>query len=218
MSGTSITPEEIVTFWFPDGPAPEPEKHLDLWVWRMRGGANADVIDRYSRLAQLAAEGGLDGWAETPIGRFALIIILDQFTRTVWGGTARAYSQDTKALSLCLDGFENGHFDALENVWYKAACKIPLEHCECANQLANLNRAVAIAEALAEEAPDYLKEFYKVAVRQPKLHRDVIAAFGRHPHRNEVLGRESTDEEREYLAKGNFPHQTDLKAMAQDLL
>jgi uncharacterized protein (DUF924 family) len=133
-------------------------------------------------------------------------------------GTPKAYSQDPKALQLCIEGFENGHFDSLGNVWYKTAYKIPLEHCECADHLANLNRAVTIAEALADEAPESLKAVYKFASNQPKLHRDVIAKFGRHPHRNEILGRESTDAEREYTSKGTFPHQTDLRAMTENLL
>ena len=184
----------------------------------MRGGANAEVIEKYSDVTQRAADGELDHWADTPLGRFALIIILDQFTRTVWAGTPKAFSKDPEALQLCLDGFDNGHFDALEHVWYKTAYKIPLEHCECPDHLANLDRAVAIAEALAEEAPDHLKEVYKRGGQQPKLHQAVVAAFGRHPHRNEILGRPSTDAELEYLAKGDFPHQTDLNAQLKDLV
>ncbi|WP_217350459.1 DUF924 family protein [Ruegeria sp. HKCCD7255] len=218
MNSSAITPEEIIKFWFPEGPAPDPKEHLEFWVWRMRGGANAEVLEKYSEITQLAADGELDFWAETPEGRFALIIILDQFPRTVWACTAKAFSQDPKALKLCLEGFENGHFDALENVWYKTAYKIPLEHCECPDHLANLDLAVAIAEALADEAPAHLKELYERAPQQPKLHRAVVAAFGRHPHRNEVLGRQSTEAELEYLAKGDFPHQTDLGKQYRDLL
>ncbi|MDI3336922.1 DUF924 family protein [Defluviimonas aestuarii] len=218
MNKPSVTPEEIIEFWFPEGSAPELKEHLDLWMWRMRGGANEEVIKRYSDITRMAAEGEFDHWAETAVGRFALIIILDQFPRTVWAGTAKAFSQDPKALRLCLDGFKNGHFDALEHVWYKTAYKIPLEHCECPDHLSNLDRAVAIAEALAEEAPENLKEAYRRGSQQPKLHRAVIAAFGRHPHRNDVLGRESTDAERAYLANGDFPHQTDLRKQYGDLL
>jgi len=217
MNAASISPESVVAFWFPEGPAPEPKEHMDLWMWRMRGGANSEILKKYTDLTQFAADGGLDDWAETPIGRFALIIIFDQFPRTVWAGTPKAYSQDPKALQLCIEGFENGHFDSLGNVWYKTAYKIPLEHCECADHLANLNRAVTIAEALADEVPESLKAVYKFASNQPKLHRDVIAKFGRYPHRNEILGRESTDAEREYTSKGTFPHQTDLRAMTENL-
>lgn len=218
MSTPNVTPEEIIAFWFPDGPSPQPKEHMDLWMWRMRGGANDAIMENYVEVTQMAADGGLDHWAETPQGRFALIIILDQFPRTVWAGTPKAFSQDPKALALCLEGFDNGHFDALETVWYKTAYKIPLEHCECPDHLANLDRAVAIAESLAAEAPEHLKQAYGRASQQPKLHRAVIAQFGRHPHRNAVLGRESTPAELEYLAKGDFPHQTDIAKQYADLI
>ncbi len=175
------------------------------------GGAHDAVIARFSDLTLRAVKGHLDGWAETPHGRLALIIVLDQFSRSVFAGTPGAFAQDPKALGLCLEGLANGDFDRLDNVWQKSMFKMPLEHCECTDHLANLDRVVAIAIALAEEAPANLREFYRsVGARQPALHRAVVAAFGRHPHRNAILGRPSTPEEAEYLAKGDFPHQTDL--------
>ena len=218
MVDREITPDEIVEFWFPDGPAPEPEKHQDLWVWRMRGGAHNAVVERYSEITKRAAEGDLDGWAETARGRLALIILLDQFSRSVWAGAPEAFAQDPKALDLCLKGLDNGHFDALENVWQKSVFKLPLEHCECPEHLANLDRAVAIARRIVEEAPEYLRPFYEMGAQQPVKIRAVIAEFGRHPHRNATLGRDSTPEEEAYLSKGVFPHQTDLKALGKPLL
>lgn len=147
-------------------------------------------------------------WADTPRGRLALIIVLDQFTRSIFAGTPAAYASDPKALELCLEGFANGHFDALEYVWFKLMYKLPLEHCECADHLANLDRAVAIAEAQARDAPPRLRKVYEMGIAQPKLHHDVTARFGRHPHRNAVLGRVSTPEEALYVQAGVFPHQT----------
>ena len=84
---TDIRPRDIVDFWFPDGAAPRPDDHIRLWNWRMRGGAHDEVVARFSRLTERAAAGGLDHWAETPVGRLALILVLDQFTRSVWAGT-----------------------------------------------------------------------------------------------------------------------------------
>jgi uncharacterized protein (DUF924 family) len=214
MTQSAVTPEEIINFWFPDGPNPEPKRHMDLWMWRMRGGANDDIMAKYVEVTERAALGNFDDWAETPMGRLALIVILDQFPRTVWAGSPNAYSQDPKALDLCLEGLDNGHFDALENVWFKSAFKLPLEHCECPDHMANLDRAVQIADRILEESPEYLKEGYRFAAEQPRKHRAVIAQFGRHSHRNAVLGRESTPEELDYIAKCEFPHETDLsKAM-----
>ena len=205
MAYREITPDEIVEFWFPDGPAPEPEQHQDLWVWRMRGGAHNAVVERYSEITKRAAEGDLDGWAETARGRLALIILLDQFSRSVWAGTPEAFAQDPKALDLCLKGLDNGHFDALENVWQKSVFKLPLEHCECPEHLANLNRAVAIARQIVEEAPEYLRPFYEMGAQQPVKIRAVIAEFGRHPHRNATLGRGLDPQGRGVPQQGRFP-------------
>lgn len=199
-------PEEIIAFWFPEGPNPDPKRHLELWAWRMRGGANEEILAKYTEATQQAAHGGFDDWASTPQGRLALIILLDQFSRTVWAGTANAFAQDARALELCLEGLENGHFDALDRIWYKTVFKLPLEHCECPDHLANLDRAIAIADTLLEEAPGPLKELYQLGAGQPRKHRDVIARFGRHAHRNDILGRPSTPEEQRYIEEGVFPH------------
>ncbi len=216
MVQNEITPDEILNFWFPDGTNPDAEKHIELWVWRMRGGANDEIIAKYSSVTQRAADGEFDHWAQTSKGRLALIIMLDQFPRTVWAGTSKAFSQDPETLKLCLEGFDNGHFDALENVWFKTAYRIPLEHCECPEHLENMDRAIAIGQKLFEEAPEHLRPFYQIGVQQPMKHRAVIAMFGRHSHRNEILGRQSTPEELEYIAKGNFPHNTEISELSPD--
>ena len=206
-----ITAREIINFWFPDGPNPETQAHLNFWSWRMQGGANDEIKAKYTEVTRRAAEGEFDNWANDPIGRLALIILLDQFPRTVWSGTSDAYAQDPKALGLCLEGLKNGHFDALENVWFKTVFKLPMEHCECSKHLANLDRVIAIADQILEDAPDNLKGVYEFAAGQPRKHRAVIAKFGRHSHRNEVLGQTSTPEELEYISKGVFPHESELK-------
>ncbi len=217
MTSHDPTPDDILAFWFPDGPDPEPEAHIGFWEWRMRGGAHAAIIDRFSGITARAAEGGLDHWAGDPRGRLALIILLDQFSRSVWAGAPRAFAQDPSALALCLEGLDNGHYDALETAWMKATFKLPLVHCEGPGHLANLDRNLVLAAAIAEEAPDRLKPMYRnLAATNATAVRDVIAAFGRHPHRNAVLGRASTPQEEAYLAKGAFPHQSDLREMARD--
>jgi len=213
VSQHHITPDEIIAFWFPDGLEPSVQRHGELWTWRMRGGASPAVVARYADLTERAAKGELDHWAATPLGRLALIIVLDQFSRSVWDGTPGAYALDPKALGLCLEGLENGHFDVLENVWYKTQFKLPLEHCECPNHLAHLDRAIALAERLVHEAPEHLAAFYELVAQHPRRHRAVIARFGRHSHRNEILARPSTPEELDYLATGEFPHAIDLRVL-----
>lgn len=214
VTEADLTPQDIIDFWFPDGADPDPQDHVDLWIWRMRGGAHEEVIARFTGITERAAAGDLDHWADTPTGRMALILILDQFTRSVWAGTPRAFASDPKARDLCLEGLRNGHFEALQTAWEKTAFKIPLEHCECADpaeHLANLDIAIAIAEALGDTCPPRLRKLYEGGAEQPRKHREVIARFGRHPHRNAVLGRPSTQAEAAYIAAGVFPHESDLR-------
>jgi uncharacterized protein (DUF924 family) len=115
----------------------------------------------------------------------------------------RAFAQDPKALALALDGLEAGHYRALDTPWEKTFFFLPLGHSE---ELSHLDRAVALAEQLVNDAPTEFRTFLEHSASQARGHRDVIARFGRHPHRNAVLGRQSTVDELEYLAGGDLVH------------
>jgi uncharacterized protein (DUF924 family) len=209
MTADTPTPEDIVVFWFPDGEAPSAQEHQRLWNWRLRGGAHDELVARFVGLTARAAAGGLDAWAHSPLGRLALILLLDPFTRAVWTSTPRAFAAGPKACSLCLQGLENGHFDALSRVWHQAAFRTPLEQCECdapADHLAHLDTAVTIADRLAEQAPAELRPWYERSAGQSRRRRAVIAHFGRYPQRNAVLGRASTPQELAFIASGDLPH------------
>jgi uncharacterized protein (DUF924 family) len=134
-------------------------------------------------------------------------VVLDQFSRTVYRDTARAFAQDEKALGLAVDGLEQGYYDRLRAVWQKTFFLLPLGHSE---RLDLLERCVGLAEALVDEAPDHLRKVYEFSASQARGHRDVILRFGRHPHRNAVLGRQSTAEELAYLASGELVHRRSL--------
>ncbi|MFT7520910.1 MAG: hypothetical protein ACI9MC_003061 [Kiritimatiellia bacterium] len=88
----------LLDFWFPADAGDTLPIHKEYWMWRMRGGADDAVIERFSALTERAAAGDLDHWAASPRGRLALIIVVDQFPRSVWRGTRRAYALDPKAL------------------------------------------------------------------------------------------------------------------------
>ena len=181
------TPDDVLAYWF----APGPERTA-RW-FRGDAATDADVRGRFASTLESATRGELDGWTATPRGRLALIVVLDQFSRTVHRGTPRAFAQDARALALCLDGLACGEDRALAPD-ERAFFYLPLEHAEDAAMQA---RSVACFEALAAEAPgaagflDYAHE-----------HRDVIARFGRFPHRNTILGRCSTPDEEAFLAAG----------------
>ena len=107
------------------------------------------------------------------------------------------------ALGLAIDGLERGHYAQLATVWEKTFFLLPLGHSE---QIALLERCVLLCQALVDEAPEHLRKVYAFSASQARGHRDVIARFGRHPHRNAVLGRTSTEDERAYLASGELVH------------
>ncbi len=172
----------------------------------MQGGADEVIVARFSELTARGAEGGLDHWASDPEGRLSLIIVLDQFSRSLWRGTPRAFAQDVTALKLAMDGLVNGHFQALVTPWFKIASTQPLGHCEGPDHLERIDLLIRLREDIASTAPEHLQPIYRSLVKQAEDVRQVIAAFGRHPHRNQILGRQSTPAEKIYLQKGSFPH------------
>lgn len=202
--------EEVLQFWFPDSLGEDGETHGRRSAWRMRGGADAEIVARFTGLAEQAAAGALDDWAQDPRGRLALLVVLDQFSRSVWRDDPRAFAQDPKALALALEGLENGHYAALTTPWERTTYQLSLTHCEGPDHLARLDRAHALAQDIHAAAPDHLKPLYAFAVEQKLLHRRVIETFGRFPHRNAALGRTSTPEEAAYVAEGQFPHRRPL--------
>lgn len=200
--------QEVLDFWFPErcDSAVAADVHLQHWTWRMHGGADAAIIARFANLTALGAEGGLDHWAAAPEGRLALIVVLDQFSRSLWRGTPRAFAQDGAALALSEEGLANGHYQSLPMPWFRIAHTQPLGHCEGPDHLERIDRLIALRQAIAATAPNHLQPLYWSLVKQARDVRDVIAAFGRHPHRNPILDRQSTSAEQAYLAKGTFPH------------
>src|SRR5690606_26218168 len=180
--------------------------------WRMRGGANSEVKSRFSELTAEGAAGNLDHWASDPEGRLALIILLDQFSRSVWRGSPRAFAQDPAALTLAMEGLSNGHYPALPTPWFKAVHGLPLGHCEGPDHLERLDLLIRLREDIATEAPAHLQPIYRSLVKQARDVKQVITAFGRHPHRNQVLGRNSTPAEEGYLKQDDLPHERAFEA------
>ncbi|WP_373414823.1 DUF924 family protein [Ensifer aridi] len=210
MATSTDAPEwtSVLDFFFLERLRPDfdARAHGEYWKWRMRGGADEQIVARFTDTAEQAAREELDHWTDDPHGRLALIIALDQFPRSIWRDTERAFSNDHKALAIALEGYSNGHYDALETPWYRTIYNLPLMHCEGPDHLDRLDRAIALAQEVLADAPAHLRPGYEFAAEQPVEVRKVVAVFGRHPHRNAVLGRVSTPEEEAYLAKGGFPH------------
>ncbi len=206
-----VSPDIVLDFWFPDnGHDASLETHRDFWVWRMRGGADEAICSDFADLTEAAARGLLDRWAQTSYGRLALVIALDQFPRSLWRGTPGAYAQDIKAARLVLEAFENGHYEALKHPWEKQFCLISIGHCEGPDHLERMRMLRPYALAILEEAPKHLIPSYRRSLEQNDIVTGVIERFGRHPHRNAILGRISTADEEAYIAAGEFPHEREI--------
>jgi uncharacterized protein (DUF924 family) len=197
---------EIYDFWFPAG-----LESADLETYRgvserwFGGGLNAD-LPRFSGTLDAAARGDLSDWREVPLGRLSLIIVLDQFPRGLFAGTPKAFAFDLQALAITMEGLRIGHYDALRHPWEKTFFTLPLIHAEGPDHLARADLGVALSEKRLAEGPPHLRPIREFGLGQARGHREVIARFGRHPHRNAMLGRASTPEEAAYVEKGDFVH------------
>ena len=187
--------DEIIGFWF--GEIKDGFTAEDMsWLW-WAGGPDIDqnIQERFGEWVEKAALGELAHWVDSPRGRLAHIILLDQFTRNIYRKTAKAFAADPLALKLTLEGIESKHDLELEPI-QRIFMYMPLEHAEdlemqdlCANKF---------REAMAPylDDPDSPAQNYLKASQD---HRAIIEQFGRFPHRNAVLGRESTEAEIAYL-------------------
>lgn len=210
MSAT-FEPRQVLEFWFPDdGHWETLEAHIAFWTWRMQGGADEDICARFADLTLAAARGELDHWADTAYGRLALLIALDQFPRSLWRDTPAAYSQDIKANLLLLEGIDIGHYGGVTHPWERQFYIIALGHCEGPDHLQRLDLAARLVGENAAILPPQLQDLAERGAEMVTRVRNVIEAFGRHPHRNAILGRISTPAEEAYIGEGDFPHLTKM--------
>jgi len=194
-----ISPEEILEFWF--GGAAEDAAELAARVPRWFGGdreLDEAIRGRFAELPERALAGELDAWRDDPRSTVALILLLDQFPRNLRRGDAGAFGCDARALEVALAWINAGHDEVVEPV-LAAFGYLPLEHAE---DLLTQERCVASYEALASRVGDAWRGHFEGFCGYARSHRDIIERFGRFPHRNAVLGREPTREERAWLEAG----------------
>ncbi len=184
-------PGEILEFWFSERARP---------LWFEKDPAFDDEIRRrFGGTLEVAGDGMLDGWAETPESCLALVVLLDQFSRNIHRGTPRAFAGDAKALATAGQAVERG-FDRRVPLERRTFFYLPFEHSENA---ADQARAVALFRRWADEHDGSAREDALEQVRYVLRHQEIIERFRRFPHRNRILGRESTPEELAFLAE---PH------------
>jgi uncharacterized protein (DUF924 family) len=182
---------DVLAFWFGHPDEPGRGKPRSEW-FRKDSAFDAEIRTRFMANVEAALAGQLDDWAATPQGLLALLILLDQFPRNLFRGEARAFAGDAQALSLAGTALAKGWDKNLTAV-EKLFVYLPFEHSEA---LADQECSLALFAALAAGAPGN-DGFLDYARR----HHEVIARFGRFPHRNAALGRASTPEEATYLAQ-----------------
>jgi uncharacterized protein (DUF924 family) len=175
---------EILDLWFLPLDDPDHGKPRKIW-WDSTPELDAELRERFGALLEQAIAGGLDHWRKSPDGALALIVLCDQFSRNIHRRTARAFAGDAKARETARYAMAR-NYPAAYGPDMRLFLYMPFEHSE---ELTDQEFCCTLFATLRDEAEN------KSAIE----HRDIIARFGRFPHRNEALGRESTAEELDYL-------------------
>ena len=176
---------EVVEFWREAGPR----------AWFKHDPAfDARIRELYEDLHFAAARGELADWAETAEGALALLLLTDQFPRNLFRGSAHAFATDAMARAVAGRAVDAGLHLGVEPA-LRPFFILPFAHSE---SLADQDRGIALSEANAKETGD------RDSLKWGHLHRDIIERFGRFPHRNAAMGRETTPEEAAFLAAGGF--------------
>jgi len=175
--------KSVLDFWFVESGASK-------WF---KGGPDfdAEITHRFSEIHAKAKAEEFNHWRENPEGALALILVLDQFSRNMFRADARAFACDDYAREIARKAISDG-FDKLVAKEATPFVYMPFMHSE---DLADQNFCVELFEGFAPQGGN---------LRFAILHRDIIAQFGRFPHRNDALGRTSTPEEIAYLDDGGF--------------
>jgi uncharacterized protein (DUF924 family) len=176
----AVAPNEVLAFWRAAGP--------DKW-FEKDDAFDDQIRTRFLATCEAAAAGAL-AWDDTPDGALALLIVLDQFPRNIFRGSARAFAADPLARAVAARAIECG-FDREVPVAERGFFYLPFEHSEA---LADQERCVALNRATGDAD----------ALKWAELHADIVRRFGRFPHRNAVLGRATTPDEEAFLDGGGF--------------
>ena len=176
-----MSPEAVIAFWRAAGPQ----------KWFGKDAAfDREIAARFLTTHEAAAVGGLSEWEATPEGALALLVLLDQFPRNMFRGSARAFATDPLARAVADRAIARG-FDDRAASGERQFFYLPFEHSE---SLVDQERSLSLWRRVGDGTPD----------RYAVIHADIIRRFGRFPHRNPILGRATTPEEQAFLDAGGF--------------
>ena len=180
-AGLVAIPNDVLTFWRNAGP--------EKWFAKTARFDEAIRI-RFEPVHHMAARGEYDEWGLTPEGALALVILLDQFPRNLYRDSGHAFATDGKALAVARAATDRGWHKVLDTDLRSFVLK-PFQHSE---DLVQQDRGLILAMELGDVE----------LLKWTKIHHEIIARFGRFPHRNPVLGRETTTDEHRFLNEGGF--------------
>jgi uncharacterized protein (DUF924 family) len=192
-----VTPEDVLAFWFGelDASGRADERHRKQWF--ATDPVFDDACRRFKALHEEIADGGRRDWRTSDRGLLASIVVLDQFSRNMFRGTAKAFAADPLAQELARAAVAAAA-DRAARYDERGFVYLPFTHAE---DLAKQNEGVALFESWAAELSPSLADGALNQLRYAVMHRDIVARFGRFPHRNKALGRESTPDENAFLAE-----------------
>jgi uncharacterized protein (DUF924 family) len=184
MASRALALNRRASLWFESNP-------------QLMGQQDELIRTGFQGLVERAGRGELAGWADSPRRRLSLIILLDQFPRHIYRGTPQAFAYDPEALALTLSGMQlaaDGALNIIERLFFY----MPLQHAESTEVQ---DESVSAYRRLVTESPAELRSTFESALESAEEHRALIRQFGRFPHRNHLLGRDTTAEEEAYLKK-----------------
>jgi uncharacterized protein (DUF924 family) len=198
MTATDDEVEEVLGFWFgeldQEGRAGAESKAR--W-WRKDPAFDQLIRDRFGALHEAVSAGRRDAWLATPRGRLAFIIVLDQFSRNMFRGSGRMHDGDARAAKVAAEGVARGVDRQLAHD-HRGFFYMPFMHSE---SLADQDRCVELCSSWRDELSGPPREQVVGLLGYAEKHRDIVRRFGRFPHRNALLGRDSTPEEVEFLGQ-----------------
>lgn len=198
MSDSGI--HRVLDFWFQQSAQDQPtiDSRMDRW-FMVDPVTDALIRGEFASLVDAGSRGELLPWTNSPQGRLALILVMDQFRRSIYRGTVREFSRDPEVLKICVEGALQGDHKSMDN-FQKAFFFMPLQHAESRTIQA---RSVKLYSELARSVSPTLLATFATFAQFAELNHDILEAFGRFPHRNKILGRANTPQETAYLESGS---------------
>jgi len=195
------TIERILEYWFGGFPDPYSADLTRQKIWFEEGHKyDQEIFIKFGDVYQRAVDGELEHWLETPRGRLAVIILLDQFSRHIHRGYAEAFAQDEKAQAICLEGIGAGD-DFNLHPMERSFFYLPLEHAEDSEKQ---KWSVQAYNQLLADVPESHQQPYREMLEYAMRHHYVIESFSRFPELNEILGRESSEDELKFIEEAEY--------------